>query len=40
MTTPRTLWPLLAALLSSGCLHFDTLEDTVSLETHARDWRD
>ena len=37
---PRTIlasWTLLAA---PACLHFDTLEDTVALETHARDWRD
>ncbi len=39
---PRpTLWPLLTALVAlPACLHFDTLDDPVVMQTHARDWRD
>ena len=30
----------LPALLSAGCLHFDTLDEPVKMATHAKDWRD
>lgn len=39
--TTRLLPTLLAPLLAlPACMHFDTLEDTIAVETHARDWRD
>jgi len=39
---PRiTLWPLLTALLAMpACMHFETLDGPLVMETHARDWRD
>ena len=40
MNLKPSLLSLPLALALPGCMHFDTLEDTVSIETHARDWRD
>ena len=36
----RTTLFSLFALGLTACMHFDTLEDTLVMQTHARDWRD
>lgn len=37
---PTTLALLPALALTAGCLHFDTLDEPVSMATHVADWRD